>query len=79
MPEAVGRDPFALITASRARTKKLVFATGIANIYARDAMTMNAIQQTVGELTGGRFVLGPRRLARARWSRACAATSTASP
>jgi probable F420-dependent oxidoreductase len=35
-----------------------VFATGIANIYARDAMAMRAAQQTVDELAGGRFVLG---------------------
>lgn len=57
-PEAVGRDPFALISRLSASTTKLVFATGIANIYARDPMSMRAIQQTVGELTGGRFVLG---------------------
>ena len=31
-PEAVGRDPFALISRLSASTKKLVFATGIANI-----------------------------------------------
>jgi probable F420-dependent oxidoreductase len=58
MPEAVGRDPFAQISFLAANTKKLVFATGIANIYARDAVTMRAIQQTVGELSGSRFVLG---------------------
>jgi probable F420-dependent oxidoreductase len=57
-PEAVGRDPFSIISYLAAHTKRLVFATGIANIYARDAMTMRAIQQTVGELSGGRFVLG---------------------
>ncbi|HEU4431700.1 MAG TPA: TIGR03620 family F420-dependent LLM class oxidoreductase [Myxococcota bacterium] len=57
-PEAVGRDPFALISRLSAATKKLVFATGIANIYARDPMSLNAIQHTVGEITGGRFVLG---------------------
>jgi len=57
-PEAVGRDPFALISRLSASTKKLVFATGIANIYARDPMSLNAIQHTVGEITGGRFVLG---------------------
>jgi probable F420-dependent oxidoreductase len=57
-PEAVGRDPFSIISYLAAHTKQLVFATGIANIYARDAMTMRAIQQTVGELSGGRFVLG---------------------
>ncbi len=57
-PEAVARDPFAFISRLAASTSKLVFATGIANIYARDPMSMRAIQQTVAELTGGRFVLG---------------------
>jgi probable F420-dependent oxidoreductase len=57
-PEAVGRDPFSIISYLAAHTKKLVFATGIANIYARDPMSLRAIQQTVGELSGNRFVLG---------------------
>jgi probable F420-dependent oxidoreductase len=58
VPEAVGRDPFSILSHLAAHTKKLVLATGIANIYARDALTMRAIQQTVGELSGNRFVLG---------------------
>jgi len=58
LPEAVGRDPFSLIAFLAAHTETLVFATGIANIYARDAMTMNAIRNTVAELAPGRFVLG---------------------
>ncbi|MGH7789065.1 MAG: TIGR03620 family F420-dependent LLM class oxidoreductase [Candidatus Binatia bacterium] len=57
-PEAVGRDPFALLGYLAARTERLILATGIANIYARDAMTMRAIQQTVAELSNGRFILG---------------------
>ncbi len=58
LPEAVGRDPFAIIVHLAAHTEQLVFATGIANIYARDAMTMNAIHKSVSELAPGRFVLG---------------------
>ena len=58
VPEAVGRDPFSLLGFLAAETERLTFATGIANIYARDPMTMRAIQETVGELSGGRFVLG---------------------
>jgi len=58
LPEAVGRDPFALISFLAPRTSRLIFATGIANLYARDPMTMNTLRKTVGELTGGRFVLG---------------------
>jgi len=58
LPEAVGRDPSALIGYLGAQTKSLVFATGIANIYGRDATAMNAMRLTIGESTGGRFVLG---------------------
>lgn len=57
-PEAVGRDPFAFIAFLIPSTERLVFATGIANIYARDAMTTNAARKTLAELSGGRFVLG---------------------
>jgi probable F420-dependent oxidoreductase len=57
-PEAVGRDPFALIAYLGAHTERLVFATGIANIYARDAMTMKAIHHTLSELLPKRFALG---------------------
>lgn len=58
VPEAVGRDPFSILSFLAAKTEKLILATGIANIYARDAMTMNAIRQTVSELAPGRFMLG---------------------
>ena len=57
-PEAVGRDPFALLTFLAARTERLVLATGIANIYARDPMTTKAIHKTLSEMAPGRFVLG---------------------
>ena len=58
IPEAVGREPFSMLGYLAARTEKLILATGIANIYARDPMTMRAIQKTIAELTGGRFLLG---------------------
>jgi len=58
LPEAVGRDPFSFISYLAANTERLVFATGIANIYARDAMSMNAIYNTLSELIPERFVLG---------------------
>ncbi len=58
MPEAVGRDPFALIGYLCGHSQRLIFATGIANIYARDAMTMRACQKTLAEASGGRFLLG---------------------
>jgi probable F420-dependent oxidoreductase len=58
IPEAVGRDPFAHIGYLAAHTDKIVFATGIANIYARDPLTMSAASKTVAEASGGRFLLG---------------------
>jgi len=57
-PEALGRDPVALMGFLAPQTSRLVFATGIANIYARDPMTANAARLTLGELSGGRFILG---------------------
>ena len=56
--EAVGRDPFASAAVLLSATTTLPIATGIANIYARDAMTMKAGQQTLAEAFPGRFLLG---------------------
>src|SRR5436309_3751020 len=58
IPEAVGREPFAHATYLLDHTERLAIATGIANIWARDAITMAAASKTVAELSGGRFVLG---------------------
>ena len=58
VPEAVGREPFALLGYLAARTQRLVLATGIANIYARDALATRSAQLTLAELSGGRFLLG---------------------
>ncbi len=58
LPEAVGRDPFASIGFLAARTRRLRLATGIANIYARDATATRAAAATLAELSGGRFLLG---------------------
>ena len=58
IPEAVGRDPFALHAHLAGHTSRIVLATGIANIYARDPMTMRACRDTLAEMSGGRFLLG---------------------
>jgi probable F420-dependent oxidoreductase len=58
VPEAIGRDPFSVHGFLAARTSRIVLATGIANIYARDAIAMRAGRDTVAELSGGRFLLG---------------------
>lgn len=56
--EAIGREPFAHAAYLLSKTERLNLATGIANIWARDAITMNAAARTVSELSGGRFLLG---------------------
>jgi probable F420-dependent oxidoreductase len=58
IPEAVGRDPFSQIGYLAASTERLIFATGIANIWARDPMLMNSIRKTLSELAPDRFILG---------------------
>ena len=56
--EAVGRDPFVSSALLLSATKTLPLATGIANIYARDPMTMAAGQKTLAEAFPDRFLLG---------------------
>jgi len=56
--EAVGRDPFVSAAVLLSATKSLKVATGIANIYARDPMTMAAGQKTLAEAFPDRFLLG---------------------
>ena len=58
IPEAVGRDPFSMIGFLAAQTEKLIYSTGIANIYARDAILAKAIKETCAEMLPGRFILG---------------------
>jgi probable F420-dependent oxidoreductase len=58
IPEAIGREPFAHAAYLASQTERLVFATGIANIYARDPVTMAAGHKTLSEAYPGRFVLG---------------------
>src|SRR4051794_31866234 len=58
IPESRGRN--ALVHASwlLANTHKLIVATGIANIYARDPMAMANGQRALAEQSDGRFLLG---------------------
>lgn len=56
--EAVGRDPFVSAAVLLSATERLPLATGIANIYARDPMTMAAGQKTLAEAFPNRFLLG---------------------
>ncbi len=58
IPEAIGREPFVHLACLAGKTSRLVLATGIANIWARDFVTMAAAQKTLVELSGNRFLLG---------------------
>ena len=56
--EAVGREVLTAAQLLLAASGSLVVATGIANIWARDALAMAAGQLALGEAYPGRFVLG---------------------
>lgn len=56
--EALGREALTKATLLLAGTKRVVIATGIANIYARDPVTMAAAQKTLAEAYPNRFLLG---------------------
>jgi probable F420-dependent oxidoreductase len=56
--EATGREALTQAALLLAATNRIAVATGIANIYARDPMTMAGGQKTLAEAYPGRFVLG---------------------
>jgi probable F420-dependent oxidoreductase len=58
IPESRGRNALVHSAWLLANTRKLVVATGIANIYARDPMAMANGQRGLAEQSDGRFVLG---------------------
>ena len=58
VPEAVAREPFANAALLLRATTEMTIATGIANLHARTAMTMNAGWRTLSEACPGRFLLG---------------------
>jgi probable F420-dependent oxidoreductase len=57
-PEATGREVFSASAWLLANTSKLIVASGIANIYARDPVSAAAAQKGLNEQSGGRFLLG---------------------
>ncbi len=56
--EAFRREPFANSALFLSTSSRLVVATGIANIWARDAQAMRAGQLTLAEAYPARFLLG---------------------
>lgn len=57
-PESRGYEAFALAGFLLCQTTRLIVATGIANIYARDPVTARQGQHSLAKLSGGRFLLG---------------------
>jgi probable F420-dependent oxidoreductase len=58
LPEAVNRDATVESALVLDATTRLMVATGIVPLYARDAMTANAAWRTIEEAFPGRFLLG---------------------
>jgi probable F420-dependent oxidoreductase len=58
IPEGLGRNVLVHAAWLLANTRRLIIATGIANLYARDAVAMRAAQLALAEQSGGRFLLG---------------------
>ncbi|GAB3976541.1 hypothetical protein GCM10029978_063690 [Actinoallomurus acanthiterrae] len=54
----VGKEVFSNAGLLLASTRRIVVATGIANIWVRDSTAMNAATVTLGEAYPGRFLLG---------------------
>ena len=87
-PEAVGRDALVASTLLLDATERIVAATGIVSLYARDPLALNAAWHTIEAAFPGRFVLGigvshepmveglVGTTDTARRSRRCARTST---
>ncbi len=58
LPELFGREPIATAGYLLGRTRNISIATGIANVYVRDAHATAQARRTLNELSGGRFMLG---------------------
>jgi len=58
VPESVGRNVLVHVSWLLANTETLVVATGIANIYGRDAVAMASAQLALNEQSNNRFLLG---------------------
>jgi probable F420-dependent oxidoreductase len=56
--EAYGREAFSNAALLLGATRRMVVATGIANLYGRDAMAMNAAARLLTDQHPDRFVLG---------------------
>lgn len=58
IPEGMGREVFGSAAWLLANSTRITIASGIANIYARDAFSSAASRRTLNEQWSGRFLLG---------------------
>lgn len=58
LSDAFGREPLILAAWLLARTERLRVGTAIASVYGRDADSAAQTRTTLGEASGGRFLLG---------------------
>lgn len=58
IPETVSREPFVSASIVLGASRRMKVATGIASIWARDAMTTANAAKTLNEAYDGRFLLG---------------------
>ncbi len=58
LPDDLGRDPMVASAIMLEHTQALTVATGVLNLYGRDPMATAMAQQTLSELSAGRFLLG---------------------
>jgi probable F420-dependent oxidoreductase len=58
IPETVSRDPFVSAAIMLEASQNMKVATGIASVWARDAMTTANATKTLNEAYNGRFLLG---------------------
>ena len=58
IPEARGREAFTNATLLLSATSRMTIATGIANIYGRDAVSASSAAKTLNAAFNDRFVLG---------------------
>lgn len=56
--ENVGREPISQAAILLAATRRMTVATAVANLWARDALSMAAAHQTLAEAYARRFILG---------------------
>ncbi len=57
-PEALSYESFSLGSFLLNQTETLIIASGITNIYGRDAITAKQAQHSLARFSGGRFLLG---------------------